>query len=140
MTEEKKEKKEEKVEEKKEEKPVEKEAPKEEKKEAKPAKPTATKVNYVHAALLLHSAGKPISEDSLSKVIEAVGVSADDAQVKSLVSSLEGVDINNAVSQVAAAPVAAPSEAKEEKKEEKKEENTEKKAEEAAAGLSNLFG
>ncbi|MBI4181914.1 MAG: 50S ribosomal protein P1 [Candidatus Aenigmarchaeota archaeon] len=97
------------------------------------------KVNYVHAALLLHSAGKPIDESHLMKVVEAAGVQADEAQVKSLVANLEGVNIDEAISQAVAAPVAA-APASEAKKEEKKEENIEKKAEEAAAGLSSLFG
>jgi large subunit ribosomal protein L12 len=59
------------------------------------------------------------------------------------VSSLDGVDIDDAIKQTAiaaiAAPAAAPAEAKEEKKEEKKEDEG-KKQEEAAAGLSSLFG
>ncbi len=109
--------------------------------EKKPAEKSG-KVNYVYAALLLHSAGKPVSEDSLKKVVEATGEKSDSAQVKAVVSSLEGVDIDEAISQaaLAAAPAAsAPSApAAEEKKEEKEDEG--KKAEEAAAGLSSLFG
>ena len=70
---------------------------------------------------------------------------AKSSRIKALVSSLDGVDINEAIKQTAvaatAAPAAAPAEgeAEEEKKEEKKEDEG-KKAEEAAAGLSNLFG
>lgn len=100
------------------------------------------KVNYVYGALLLHSAGKAVDEAGLRKVIEATGSRADEAQVKALVSSLEGVNIDDAIKAaavpVAAAPAAAP--ASEARKEEKKEEDAEKKAEEAAAGLSSLFG
>jgi len=120
------------------------EQPKEEKKEApvkKEKAPGPAKVNYVHAALLLHSAGKEISEASLKKVVEAAGAKAEDAQIKALVASLEGMNIEEAISQAVAAPVAAPAGGEtKEKKEEKKEEDTEKKAEEAAAGLSSLFG
>ena len=99
-------------------------------------------INYVHAALLLHSAGKEISEGSLKKVVEAAGAHPDEAMLKSLVSSLEGVNIDEAVSQAIQAPVpaASASSAPAEKKEEKKEDDAEKKAEEAAAGLSSLFG
>ncbi len=100
-------------------------------------------MEYVYAAMLLHSAKKEISEVSIKKVLEAAGVAADDARVKALVASLKDINIDEAISKaaVAAAPVAAaptvgaaPTEAKKEQKEEKKTE------EEAAAGLAGLFG
>jgi large subunit ribosomal protein L12 len=99
----------------------------------------------VYAALLLHSAGKKIDEAGLKKVLEAAGTKPEAARVKAMVSSLEGVNINEAIKQTAiaaAAPAAAPAEgeAKEEKKKEEKKEDEGKKAEEAAAGLSSLFG
>jgi len=101
-------------------------------------------MEMIYAALLLHSAGKPIDEEHLTKVLEATGEKPDPAKVKSLVASLEGVNIDEVISQaptVAAASAAAPSEEKkEEKKEEEKKEDEEKKIEEAAAGLSSLFG
>jgi large subunit ribosomal protein L12 len=90
----------------------------------------------VYASLLLHEAKKPINEENLKKVLQSVGTEVDDAKLKALVASLEGVNIDEAIQQaavVSAAPVVA------EKKEEKAEEET-KKAEEAAAGLSALFG
>lgn len=97
-------------------------------------------MEYVYAALLLHSAKQPVSEDNVKKVLSTAGVQADEGKVKSLVSSLEGVNIDDAVKQasVAAAPtVPAAAGKKEEKKEEASEE---KKEEEAAAGLAALFG
>ena len=99
----------------------------------------------IYGVLLLHSAGKKVDEHSLTKVLESAGAKVDQGMVKAVVSSLEGVDIDDAIKQaafVAAAPSASGSaEAKAEKKEEKKEEeDTGKKAEEAAAGLSSLFG
>lgn len=99
-------------------------------------------MDIVYAALLLHSAGKKVDEHSLTKVLEAAGAKHDAGMVKALVSSLEGVDIDDAIKQaiVTSAPVSAAPEAKAEKKEEKKEEDTAKKAEEAASGLSSLFG
>jgi large subunit ribosomal protein L12 len=98
----------------------------------------------IYAALLLHSAGKKVDEAGVKKVLDAAGAKSDQASVKALVSSLEGVDIDEAIKQTAiaatAAPAAEPAEkAKEEKKEEKKEDEG-KKQEEAAAGLSSLFG
>jgi large subunit ribosomal protein L12 len=123
------------AEEKKEEK-AEKQKPEE---KAKPGKKSA---NYVYGALLLHSAGKEINEGNMEKVVSSAGISADKAQIKALVASLEGVDIDEAIKSAAIAPVAAApaSAGKEEKAEEKKEEKEEKKAEAAAAGLSSLFG
>jgi len=102
------------------------------------------KVNYLHAALLLHSAGKPVDEEGLMKVVEAAGAKADHAQVKALVANLEGVNIEQAIaSAVVAAPVAAAAAPahKEDKAAKKDEEDQgEKKQEEAIAGLSALFG
>lgn len=106
-------------------------------------------MEYVYAAMLLHSAGKKINEDSVKKVLDATGAKADDARVKALVASLKDVSIEDAISKAAAAPVAAApaaggaerAAAKGEKKEEKKSEEEEKKTEEeAASGLSSLFG
>lgn len=99
-------------------------------------------MELIYGVLLLHSAGKKVDEHSLTKVLEAVGKKPEPGMVKAVVSSLEGVNIDDAIKQaafVAAAPAGAV-EAKEEKKEEKKEEDTAKKAEEAASGLSSLFG
>jgi large subunit ribosomal protein L12 len=93
----------------------------------------------VYAALLLHSAGQPISEANVSKVLSAAGVSEDATKIKALVSALEGVNIEEAVKQAAVVATAAP--AGEAKKEEKKAEvSEEKKEEDAAAGLAALFG
>ncbi|MEM5879286.1 MAG: 50S ribosomal protein P1 [Candidatus Aenigmatarchaeota archaeon] len=95
-------------------------------------------MEYVYSALLLHQAKQPITEENVKKVLEAAGVAVDEAKVKALVASLEGVNIDEAIQQAAIA-VAAPVTG-EEKKEEKKAEEESKKAEEAAVGLSSLFG
>ena len=102
-------------------------------------------MEYVYAALLLHSAGKDITEDGVKKVLEAAGVSVDEAKVKALVASLDGVNIDEAIEKAAmpvaaAAPAPAAGGAAEEKKEEKPAEDEKKSEEEAAAGLSALFG
>jgi len=47
-------------------------------------------MEYVYAAMLLHKAGKEITEESLSRVLEAAGVNVDPIRVKSLVAALEG--------------------------------------------------
>ena len=98
---------------------------------------------YIHAALLLHTAEKKIDEKNLTKVLSAAGLKPDEVRVKALVASLDGVDIEEAIKTAAAVPsvaVASPSEeVKEAPKEEKKEEE-EKKDEEAIQGLGALFG
>ena len=102
-------------------------------------------MQYVYAALLLDSEGQEVNEANVKKVLEAAGTKADDARVKALVASLEGVDIKEAVSKAAVAPAAAAPAAAggaapaEEKKEEEPEEEG-KTEEEAAAGLGALFG
>ena len=101
-------------------------------------------MEYIHAALLLHKAGKKITEASLKKVLDAAGVKADDARLKALVSALKDVKIEEAiatpvaVAAPAAAPAAAAGEAPAAKEETPEEE--EKKEEDAAAGLAALFG
>jgi len=92
----------------------------------------------IYAALLLHKLGKEVTEAHMKKVLEAAGSSVDETQIKSLIASLKGVDIDKeleSASLVAAAPAggSAP-------KEEKKAAHIEEKKEAAAEGLSALFG
>ncbi len=95
-------------------------------------------MEYVHAALILHKAGKEINEENIKKIIEAAGITADEAKIKTLVTSLKEVNIDEVLKEgisIAAAP------ASEGKAEEKKEEQKEEKKEEAATeGLAALFG
>ena len=98
-------------------------------------------MEYIYAAMLLHSAGQKIEEASIKRVLEASGVQVDETRVKALVASLEGVNIDEVIKQATIRAAPTPAEVKpEEKKEEKKEEEVEKKAEEATAGLGALFG
>ncbi len=102
-------------------------------------------VEYVYAALLLHSAGKEIDEKSVSEILKAAGIEVDEAKVKALVASLKEVNIDEAIQQAAVPVAAAPQAAQqapqqEEKKEEEKKEEEAKSEEEAASGLSALFG
>ena len=102
------------------------------------------KMQNVYAALLLHKAGKDVNEENLKKVVVAAGVDADESQLKSLVASLKGVDIDKelaSASLVAAAPVgSAPVEVKKEAKPKDTLKGTSEKKEAAAEGLSALFG
>jgi len=106
-------------------------------------------MEYIYCAMLLHKASKEVTEESVKKVLEAAGVKVDEARVKALVASLEGVNIDEAIEKAAvpvaaaAAPAAAGGEAKEdgeEKKKETSEADEKKEKEQAAAGLGALFG
>ena len=106
-------------------------------------------MEYIYASLLLHSAGKEISEDSIKKVLEAAGIQADETRIKALVAALKEVNIDEVLKSAAlpmAAPVAAPVQqaggATEEKKEEEEEEEKKEEVseEELSAGLGALFG
>ncbi len=101
-------------------------------------------MEYVYSAMLLHSAGKDVTEESVTKILDAAGVKADAARAKALVASLKDVNIDEAIEKAAAAPVAtaapaAGAQPAAEKKEEKPEEKG-KSEEEAAEGLASLFG
>jgi len=99
-------------------------------------------MEYVYAALLLHKLGKPVDEEGMNKILSATGAEIEESKVKSLVASLNGVDIEaelaNAVVASAAGPAAGAADGEAKTEEAPKEE---KKSEEAsAAGLSSLFG
>jgi large subunit ribosomal protein L12 len=107
-------------------------------------------MEYVYAAMLLHKAGKPIDEENVTKVLQSVGIQADQARVKALVAALSEVNIDEAIKSAptlmptaaaatpaAAAAPTAPAAEQKPKAEEKKEE---KKDEEALEGLGALFG
>lgn len=104
-------------------------------------------MEYVYGAMLLHAAGKEITEGELTKVLKAPGIKVDEARVKALVSALEDVDIGEVIKQGIVAPAAvAPAAAAEAPaaeaptEEEKKEDEEEKTEEEAMEGLGALFG
>ncbi len=100
-------------------------------------------MEYMYAAMLLHSAGKEIDESSLGNILNAAGISPDTIRVNALVAALAEVDIEEAlkapVITAAAAPVAAPAAQEEEEEEQPKEEEKEEE-EEDLQGLSALFG
>jgi large subunit ribosomal protein L12 len=102
-------------------------------------------MEYVYSAMVLHAAKKPVTEDGVTSVLKAAGVSVDAARVKALIAALEGVNIDEAIATAVAAPVAAapaagPADKKDDKKKEEKKEEKGVSEAEAAAGLSALFG
>src|SRR3989338_5759450 len=100
-------------------------------------------MEYIYAAMLLHKAKQKISEPALKKVLEAAGVKVDEARIKATVAALDGVNIDEAISKAAVAPVAAAApaahaagkapEAGKSKEEEKKKEES------SSADLDSLF-
>ena len=108
-------------------------------------------MEYIYAAMLVHSAGKEVTEESVSEVLGSAGVEVDDSRVKALVAALEDVDIEEAIesgqmAQPAQAPAAETEETteeaeedEEEAEEEEEEKDEEEAEEEAAEGLGELF-
>jgi large subunit ribosomal protein L12 len=103
-------------------------------------------MKYIYAALLLHSASQPITEENVKKVLSAAGVNIEEARVKALVAALKEVNIDevlksSATGFMAPAPTLAPAQAPPSGKEKEEKKKEEKKAEEEAlAGLGALFG
>jgi len=105
-------------------------------------------MEYIYAALLLHNAGKAITEDAITAVLQAAGIEVNESRVKALVAALEGVDIEEAIAKAAfaapaagaAAPAAAAPAAEEAPAEEEEEEEEDHSEEEGMAGLGALFG
>ena len=64
-------------------------------------------MEYIYGAMLLHSAGKEIGDEAVTKVLKAAGVKVESSRVKALVASLADVDIDDAMSAAVAAPAAA---------------------------------
>jgi len=102
-------------------------------------------LEYVYAAMLLHSAGKEITESALENVLQAAGIEPDSVRIKALVAALSEIDIDEALKTplvTAAVPAAAPEKAEEEEEEkpEEKAEEEKEEEEEDLQGLSALFG
>ncbi|WP_292468116.1 50S ribosomal protein P1 [Methanolobus sp.] len=101
-------------------------------------------MEYIYAALLLYKAGKDITEEAVTAVLQAAGVDVVDARAKALVAALDGVDIEEAMATAAvstAAPAAAaPTAAAAPVEEEAVEEEEDKSEESGMAGLGALFG
>jgi len=103
-------------------------------------------MEYIYAALLLHNAGKAITEEAITAVLQAAGIEVNEARAKALVAALEGVDIEDAIAKAAfaapaaAAPAAAAPAAAEAPAEEPEEEEEDTSEEDGMAGLGALFG
>lgn len=100
-------------------------------------------MEYIYAALVLHNAGKDVTEEAVTAVLAAAGIEVENSRVKALIAALDGVDIEEAVAKAAAAPVAvaaAPAAAEAAPAEEEAEPEEEEDEEGGMAGLGALFG
>ena len=109
-------------------------------------------MEYVYASLLLHTAGKEISEENLRRVLDAAGVKVDEVRVKMLVAALKEINIDEVLKQASAAPTItaapvvaqaaapAPQQAQPAPAKAEEEEKKEVSEEEIAEGISSLFG
>ncbi len=86
-------------------------------------------MEYLHASLILHSAGKKITEKAVTDVLTAAGVTPDKNRIKGLVASLADVNIEDALKSAAVIPAAVAAAPEPEEEEEEEE-----------SGLSSLFG
>ena len=100
-------------------------------------------MQYLHAALVLHTSGKKITEKGIDAIIKSAGGKPDEGKIKALVSTLESVDIDEAIKgasfMTAAAPAATTATAGKESAEETAEVE-EEEDEGDDLGLSSLFG
>ncbi len=103
-------------------------------------------MEYVYAALILHSAGKKVTEEGINAVVKAAGIDVEAVRAKALVSALEGVNIEEAISKAAfaapaaTAPVAAAAPAAAAAAPKQDEKAKEKSEESGMEGLGALFG
>ena len=100
-------------------------------------------MEYMYAAMLLHSAGKPISEEAITNTLTAAGIQSDSTRVKALVAALADVNIEEALKApvfTAGAAPAAPAATEEEAAPEEEEPEEEPEEEEDLQGLGALFG
>ena len=100
-------------------------------------------MEYMYAAMLLHSAKKPITEESVTAILNAAGIQPDSIRVKALVAALAEINIEEALKAPVFAAASAPAvtSAAEQKEEAKPAEKPkEEKKEEDLQGLGALFG
>lgn len=101
-------------------------------------------MEYLHAALVLHSTGKNVSEKGIEAIIKAAGGKPDESKIKALISTLSSINIDEAIKGATLMTTAMPraTDTAEPSKDEKKAEPEEKDEEEAGddLGLSSLFG
>jgi ribosomal protein L12E/L44/L45/RPP1/RPP2 len=97
----------------------------------------------IYAALILYEGKKEISEDGISAILAAVGITPDVDQVKSLVKNVNNLNLSEILKNtIVIPPHPVVTETKGESKKKVKKENKQKDNEEKKeiAGLRALFG
>ena len=100
-------------------------------------------MQYLHAALVLHTSGKKISEKGIEAIIKSAGGKPDEGKIKALVSTLESVDIDEAIKGASFMTAGAPAAGSATPATTSTKEAAEPEEEEAEGddlGLSSLFG
>ncbi|MHA2167245.1 MAG: 50S ribosomal protein L12 [Candidatus Hodarchaeales archaeon] len=100
-------------------------------------------MQYLHAALVLHTSGKKITEKGIDAIIKSAGGKPDEGKIKALVSTLESVDIDEAIKGASFMTAAAPAASSVDTGKASVGETAEAEEEEAEGddlGLSSLFG
>ncbi|MFW9924072.1 MAG: 50S ribosomal protein L12, partial [Candidatus Thorarchaeota archaeon] len=64
-------------------------------------------MEYLHASLVLHSAGKKITEKGITDILAAAGVEPDKNRIKGLIAALADVNIEEALKTAASMPTVA---------------------------------
>ncbi|MFX0093047.1 MAG: hypothetical protein ACFFBD_14915 [Candidatus Hodarchaeota archaeon] len=99
-------------------------------------------MHYLHAVLFLHSVDKPVTLDSVSKILNSVDIEVDAISLRSLIQSLQDVDISQVLEQnvrftddsISKLPTESKS-----KSDSGKDSETEAKDEDTEIDFSNLF-
>ena len=60
-------------------------------------------MEYIYAAMILHTTKQDINEENVTKILEAAGADVDESRVKALIAALEDVDIEEAMETTAMA-------------------------------------
>ena len=100
-------------------------------------------MQYLHAALVLHTSGKKITQKGIDAIIKSAGGKPDEGKIKALVSTLESVDIDEAIKGASFMTATAPAASSVDTGKESVGETAEVEEEEAEGddlGLSSLFG
>ena len=93
----------------------------------------------IYAVMILHNVGNEVNETSVKRVLEAANAKVDKIRIKALINSLEGVDIEKAISSAVVIEQPKVEQKVEEKKEIVIETPVEDKREDGAKGLDRLF-
>lgn len=101
-------------------------------------------MQYLHAALVLHTTGKKVTEKGIEAIIKAAGGKPEESKVKALVATLSSIDIDEVIKGASllttASPGASVSEPTKDVKDAAKVEEVEEEEEGDDLGLSSLFG